>query len=122
MTEILAFKDIHRAYVRGVNVLQGVSFSLGQGEVVGLLGKNGAGKTTLLRIAMGMLEAQRGAVQLFGLDPRREPLAVKRRVGYVSEEQILPPFLSVRAVIALHRQLFPTWDDDLATQLPSIFK
>jgi len=121
MTEVLAFKDIHRAYVRGVNVLHGVSFSLGRGEVVGLLGKNGAGKTTLMRIAMGMLEAQRGTVQLFGLDPRREPLAVKRRLGYVSEEQILPPFLSVGEAIALHRRLFPTWDDDLASQLSARF-
>jgi ABC-2 type transport system ATP-binding protein len=122
MTEILGFKDIHRAYVRGVDVLHGVSFSLAQGEVVGLLGKNGAGKTTLLRIAMGMLEAQRGAVRLFGLDPRRELLAVKRRVGYVSEEQILPPFLSVDETIALHRRLFPTWDDDLAAQLSARFR
>jgi ABC-2 type transport system ATP-binding protein len=121
MSEILGFKDIHRAYVRGVDVLHGVSFSLAQGEVVGLLGKNGAGKTTLLRIAMGMLEAQQGSVRLFELDPRREPLAVKRRVGYVSEEQILPPFLSVGETIALHRRLFPTWDDDLAARLSARF-
>ena len=121
MTEILTFRDIHRAYVRGVNVLHGVSFSLEQGEVVGLLGKNGAGKTTLMRIAMGMLEAQQGMVRLFGLDPRREPLAVKRRVGYVSEEQILPPFLSVGEAIALHRRLFLTWDDELAAQLSARF-
>ena len=122
MTEILAFEDVHRAYVRGVEVLHGVSFSLRQGEVVGLLGLNGAGKTTLMRTAMGMLEAQQGAVRIFGLDPRVEPLEVKRRVGYVSEEQILPPYLRVGEVMALHRQLSPTWDDSLAAQLAARFR
>jgi ABC-2 type transport system ATP-binding protein len=109
----LEFTDIHRAYQRGVNVLKGLSFSVAQGEVVGLLGRNGAGKTTLMRIAMGMIEAQQGSVAVLGMDPRRQPLDVKRRVGYVSEEQILPPFLTIRQVIDLHRELFPTWDDNM---------
>jgi ABC-2 type transport system ATP-binding protein len=119
---ILDFKDIHRAYRRDTDVLHGVNFSLAAGEVVGLLGKNGAGKTTLMRIAMGMIEAQRGHVRLFGLDPRAEPLEVKQRVGYVSEEQILPPFLSVGEVIRLHRHLFPTWDAGLAAGLRERFR
>jgi ABC-2 type transport system ATP-binding protein len=119
---MLEFKDIHHAYRRGVNVLHGLSFAVEPGQVVGLLGRNGAGKTTLMRMAMGMIEVQRGHVTLFGLDPRREPLAIKRRVGYVSEEQILPPFLRVGEVLGLHRQLFPAWDDGLAAQLSARFQ
>jgi ABC-2 type transport system ATP-binding protein len=115
--KIMEFNNIHRAYTKGVNVLDGVSFSLAPGEVVGLLGKNGAGKTTLIRIAMGMLQPQDGSVRLFGLDPREDPVQVKKRVGYVSEDQILPEFLKVREVIKLHRGLFPTWDVDLERQL-----
>jgi ABC-2 type transport system ATP-binding protein len=61
-------------------------------------------------------------VRVFGLDPRQHPLEVKRRVGFVSEDQILPPFLTSDQVIDLHRQLFPTWDDDLARQLTSHFQ
>ncbi len=119
---IAEFHDIHRAYQRGVDVLRGVTFSVESGEVVGLLGKNGAGKTTLMRIAMGMLEVRKGHARLFGLDPRREPIEVKRRVGYVSEEQILPPFLKVRDVVDLHRGLFPTWDDGMARDLAERFQ
>jgi ABC-2 type transport system ATP-binding protein len=119
---VLEFHDIHRAFVRGEQVLDGVSFSLQPGEVVSLLGRNGAGKTTLLHIAMGMLAPQQGAVRVFGLDPRQQPLEVKRRVGFVSEEQILPSFLRVQDVIDLHRGLFPTWDDDLARQLGDQFE
>ncbi len=119
---ILDFTDIHRAYVKGSDVLAGVSFSVGEGEVVGLLGKNGAGKTTLIRIAMGMLEAQKGTVRVFGSDPREKPVDVKRRVGYVSEVQIIPPFLRVREVVEIHRELYPTWDDAMARDLAERFE
>ncbi|MEJ2721244.1 MAG: ABC transporter ATP-binding protein [bacterium] len=114
---IVEFNNIHRAYKRGVDVLHGVSFSVEKGEVVGLLGKNGAGKTTLIRIAMGMIEPQKGQVKLFSLGPREKPIEVKRRVGYVSEDQILPEFLKVKDVIRLHRGLFPTWDQTLEQEL-----
>jgi ABC-2 type transport system ATP-binding protein len=118
---VLEFNDIHRAYRGQDDVLRGVTFTLAPGDVVGLLGKNGAGKTTLIRIAMGMLDAQRGRVRVFGLDPRRDAVEVKRRVGYVSEDQILPDFLRVEDVIRLHRDLFPTWDRALETQLRERF-
>jgi ABC-2 type transport system ATP-binding protein len=117
----LELENVHRAYSSGTDVLKGVGFSLEEGEVVGLVGRNGAGKTTLIRIAMGMLEAQKGSVRVFGLDPRRDALEVKRRVGYVSEDQILPEFLTVEEVIRLHRGLFPTWDRELERQLRERF-
>jgi ABC-2 type transport system ATP-binding protein len=114
---VLEFHDVHRAFVRGVDVLDGIGFSVEAGEVVGLLGKNGAGKTTLLNIAMGMVEPQQGTVRVFGLDPRRDSIEVKRRIGYVSEEQILPSFMRVEKVVELHRSLFPAWDDAMAREL-----
>jgi ABC-2 type transport system ATP-binding protein len=119
---ILEMKGVHRSYVKDRPVLDGIDLNVAQGEVIGLLGQNGAGKTTLLRVALGLLEAQRGEVRVFGLDPRREPVEVKRQVGYVSEDQVLPPFLRVDEVLDLHRRLFPTWDDDLARTLSSRFK
>ncbi len=118
---VVEFNDIHRAYRRDAEVLRGVSFSLEAAEGVGLLGRNGAGKTTLVRIAIGMLEAQSGSVSMFGLDPRQQPLQVRRRVGFVSEDQVLPPFLTVSQVIDLHRGLFETWDDDLVRRLGERF-
>jgi ABC-2 type transport system ATP-binding protein len=118
---VLEFKDIFRAYQSGKDVLAGVSFAVRPGEVVGLLGRNGAGKTTLMRIAMGMLEPQKGYVRLFGLDPRKDPIEVKRRVGYVSEDQILPEFMKVEDAIRLHRGLFPTWDEKMERELSERF-
>lgn len=121
MMNIVEFSNIHRAYKRGVDVLKGVSFSVARGEVVGLLGRNGAGKTTLIRIAMGMIQPQQGDVRIFGLDPFTDPVEIKKRVGYVSEEQILSDYLRVDDVIDLHRGLYPEWDSDYERELVERF-
>jgi len=119
---ILEFNDIHRSYQRGEEVLSGVSFAIDEGQVVGLLGKNGAGKTTLINIAMGMIRAQKGSVSVFGLDPQESPVEIKRRVGFVSEQQVLPPHVRVEKVIQLHRELFPSWDAALESSLRERFQ
>jgi len=114
----LELNDIVRVFEHGTRVLDGVSLDVAPGEVVGLLGPNGAGKTTLIRIALGMLRPQGGTVRLFGVDPTEEPVEAKRRVGHVSEDQALPPYLRIRDVLGLHRDVFRgTWDDQLATEL-----
>jgi ABC-2 type transport system ATP-binding protein len=55
------------------------------GEVFGLLGPNGAGKTTTVLMILGLTEPTRGVVRVIGLDPTREPLGVKRKVGYLPD-------------------------------------
>jgi len=117
MTPVLEFRNISRCFKKGVPVLDGVSFSMAEGEVVGLLGRNGAGKTTLIHIAMGLLSPQGGAVRVFGISPAEDPVAVKRRVGYVSEDQILPARSTIAELIAFHRYLFDRWDGALERQL-----
>ncbi len=114
---VLRLSNIHRHFGRAEAVLRGVDKSVPQGQVVGLVGKNGAGKTTLLRIAMGMLKPHQGDVQVFGLNPWTEPVAVKRRIGYVGERQMVAAHLKVRDLIDVHRSLFPSWDEDLERSL-----
>jgi ABC-2 type transport system ATP-binding protein len=117
MIPILEFQNISRSFKKDVPVLNGVTFSMTEGEVVGLLGRNGAGKTTLIRIAMGMLFPHAGTVRVFGLSPTQDPVAVKKRIGYVAEDQVLPVGSSIAELIALHRYLFPSWDPALERQL-----
>ncbi len=69
--------------------LNGISFSVPQGEIFGLLGPNGGGKTTLFRILSTLLTPAEGRARLFGLDVAREPLAVRRRIGVVFQNQSL---------------------------------
>jgi ABC-2 type transport system ATP-binding protein len=63
-----------------------LSLQVRRGEIFGLLGPNGAGKTTTILMLLGLTEPTSGAARVDGLDPRREPLAVKRRVGYLPDD------------------------------------
>jgi ABC-2 type transport system ATP-binding protein len=62
-----------------------VSFSVGRGEIFGLLGPNGAGKTTTILMMLGLTDISEGGIRVLGFDPMREPLSVKRRVGYLPD-------------------------------------
>ncbi len=121
MTPVLEFLNVSRWYQKGAPVLDGVTFSVAESEVVGLLGRNGAGKTTLIHIAMGLLSSNGGEVRVFGLSPEKDPVAIKRRIGFVSEEQVLPPASSVGELIGFHRYLYGRWDDGLERQLMDRF-
>jgi ABC-2 type transport system ATP-binding protein len=70
---------------RGVTAVDGLSLDVPTGSVFGLLGENGAGKTTTLQVLLGLLAADAGRVDVLGLDPSRDGLEVRRRVGYVPE-------------------------------------
>ncbi len=71
-----------------------LSFEVARGEVVGFLGPNGAGKSTTLRMLTGFLEPSEGEIRVAGLDARKEPTEVKRRVGYMPEA--VPLYLDMR--------------------------
>ena len=62
-----------------------ISFGVGRGEIFGLLGPNGAGKTTTILMMLGLTEISEGGVRVLGFNPAREPLSVKRRVGYLPD-------------------------------------
>ena len=70
----------------GVAVVKAVSFSVARGEIFGLLGPNGAGKTTTILMLLGLSDISEGQARVLGHDPEREPLAVKRRVGYLPDQ------------------------------------
>jgi ABC-2 type transport system ATP-binding protein len=65
--------------------VESLDLTIHRGEVFGLLGPNGAGKTTTVLMLLGLTEPTRGVVRVLGLDPTREPLAVKRQVGYLPD-------------------------------------
>ena len=75
--------------------VDGISFSVQPGEVVGLLGPNGAGKTTTLRVLTGVLPATAGSVRLGGVDMAEDSLSARRRLGYLSESNPLYESLGV---------------------------
>jgi ABC-2 type transport system ATP-binding protein len=114
---VLSLQNIHRSFGVDRHALRGVSITCGAGEVIGLIGKNGAGKSTLLKVALGLLHADQGEVEVFGLDPWAHPVEVKRRVGFVPEDENVFVKAKIQQLLELHAALYPSWDDQLAQRL-----
>jgi len=82
-----------------------VSFAIGHGEVVGLLGHNGAGKTTIMKMLTGYLEPSAGSVRVNGIEVERDRLGVQAQMGYLPESLPLYPELSVADYLAYTAEL-----------------
>jgi len=70
----------------GVAVVKSISFTVERGEIFGLLGPNGAGKTTTILMLLGLSDISAGTARVLGYNPARNPLQVKRRVGYLPDQ------------------------------------
>jgi ABC-2 type transport system ATP-binding protein len=81
---VIAARDLTKRYGEAVAVNR-ISFGVEKGEIFGLLGPNGAGKTTTILMLIGLTDVSGGEIRVLGHDPAREPLAVKRRVGYLPD-------------------------------------
>ena len=100
---LVQFQDLTVSYGL-VQALAGVSGEFPAGPT-GLLGPNGAGKTTLLKTLLGFLDPDRGRMAAFGLDPTREPLEVRRRLGYMPEQDCHLPGMTASAFVAFAGEL-----------------
>jgi ABC-2 type transport system ATP-binding protein len=81
---VIETKNLSKRY-GSAKAVDGISFTVSKGEIFGLLGPNGAGKTTTILMLLGLSEISDGTARVLGHDPAREPLAVKRRVGYLPD-------------------------------------
>ena len=104
MASALALRDLAHAY-GGTPALRGVTLDVAPGERVGLLGVNGSGKTTLLRAVSTLLVPDAGTVTVGGADARRDPDAVRRRIGVVFQSPALDGALTVRESLELQAAL-----------------
>jgi ABC-2 type transport system ATP-binding protein len=82
---VIETTDLTKAYGNFIAVDK-LNLSIGEGEVFGFLGPNGAGKTTTILMLLGLTEPSSGIARICGYDPTREPLKVKRIVGYLPEK------------------------------------
>jgi ABC-2 type transport system ATP-binding protein len=84
MSAVIEARDLTKRYGEA-KAVDGISFSVARGEIFGLLGPNGAGKTTTILMMLGLTDVSGGEVRVLGLDPAREPLKVKGRIGYLPD-------------------------------------
>jgi ABC-2 type transport system ATP-binding protein len=99
---------------RRTEVLRGVTFRVERGKTFAFLGRNAAGKTTTIRMLLGLLKRDDGSIRVLGLDPSTEPLELRRRVGYLAEDQTMYGWMKVGEILSFVAPFYPTWDHDLA--------
>lgn len=93
-----------------------VNFDVHRGEIFGLLGSNGAGKSTTIRMLCGLLKPTSGTATVDGIDVGRDPEAVKRRIGYMSQKFSLYELLTVDQNIRFFAGLYGLTDDELQAE------
>ena len=113
-------KNISKSYGR-VKALNDVSFSVGQGEVFGLIGPDGAGKTTMFRILCTLLLPDGGTALVDGFDTVRQMKAIRRRVGYMPGRFSLYQDLTVRENLEFFATLFGTTVDEGYDSIKAIY-
>lgn len=101
---MIEVENVVKAYGQ-VRALDGVSFQIASGEIVGLLGPNGAGKTTIIKILTGYLQPDEGQVTVAGLDVLTQAHEVQARIGYLPETAPLYPELSVQHYLKMIAEL-----------------
>ena len=97
--------------------LQDLTLAVPTGSVMALLGSNGAGKTTTIKVVMNLLRPTTGSARVLGVDSRQLGEREFAQIGYVSENQKLPEWMTVRQLLDYCRPFYPTWDPALEAKL-----
>lgn len=113
---IIETQALTRRYGR-TEAVHELNLAVPEGSVFALLGSNGAGKTTTLKLLMNLLPPTAGNARVLGVDSRRLGVGELARIGYVSENQQLPLWMTVRQLLDYCRPFYPTWDRALEANL-----
>ena len=121
MNTVIDVADLACRYQR-VEAVAGISFTVEEGTVFALLGPNGAGKTTTIRALMNIIRPSSGEARVLGVDSRRLGRGELETIGYVSENQQMPRWMTLAELLAYCRPFYPTWDDALCRKLVDDFR
>ena len=108
-TPIIRANNLRKRYGKDSLALDGASFTIGTGRIVGLMGPNGAGKTTALKALLGLTPFD-GELTVLGLDPRRERDALMQDVCFIADVAVLPKWLRVSQALDYVAGVHPRFD------------
>ena len=120
MDHVVELREVRKEYKEFV--LDGISWQIPKGCIMGLIGPNGAGKTTTIKIIMNLIRADGGKVSLFGLDYRRNEKEIKNRIGYVGEEQYFYEDRTVAWTGRFVSRFYRNWDTNTFSRLLNEFQ
>ena len=121
MTAAIQTHDLTKRY-RSVRALDHVNLEVQEGAVYALVGPNGAGKTTGIKILMNLIGATSGEATVLGMDCKQIRGLSYRQIGYVSENQDIPEWMKVGALLKYLSEFYPTWDRQLEKALVKQFE
>jgi ABC-2 type transport system ATP-binding protein len=116
MTSAIETVDLTRRFGR-LEAVEALNLQVPIGSVFALVGPNGAGKTTTIKLLMKLIRPTHGRAFVMGADSRRLGPRAFERIGYVSENQRLPDWLTPDQLLDYIRPFYPTWDEDLCKKL-----
>jgi len=116
MSNVIETVDLARRF-RRQEAVDALNLQVPAGSIFALVGPNGAGKTTTIKLLMDLVRPTRGRAFVLGTDSRRLGPRDFQRIGYVSENQQLPDWMTPDQLLAYVRPFYPTWDDALSRKL-----
>jgi len=120
-TPVIQIENLAYAYGRA-EAVHDVTLNVQPGRCYGLFGRNGAGKTTTMKCLLNLLRPQRGQVRVFGLDPAKAEVAVKRRLAYVPDQVAFYPWMSVRETLDYLASFRERWNRKTEQELFERFR
>jgi ABC-2 type transport system ATP-binding protein len=122
MTEpAIKIEGLHFSYGRK-KVLEGVDLEVPKGSIFGFLGRNGSGKTTTIKTLLGLQKPQAGRCIVDGLDSVTQSLEVRKRVGFMAEDQQMYGWMTVGRIIKWVAGFYPNWDYTFTDELIEILR
>jgi len=120
-TPVIEIKDLTYTYGRA-EAVHGLNLTVQAGRCYGLFGRNGAGKTTTMKCLLNLLRPRSGTVRVFGLDPGRNEVEVKRRLAYVPDYIAFYPWMTVRETLDYLSSFRSHWNREIEADLLKRFR
>ena len=120
MKPIIETEGLRRHFGR-TEAVRELTFAVPEGSIYAFLGPNGAGKTTTIKMLLNILQPSMGSARILGVDSKDLGPRELAQIGYVSENQQLPEWMTVRQLIDYCKPMYPTWDDAFCEKLLKSF-
>lgn len=120
-TNAIEVSNLRKRYGKK-EVLRGINLAIPRGSLFGLLGRNGEGKTTTIKALLGLLKYDDGTINVLDMDPRRDAVKIRARVGYMAENQAMYDWMTIREIRRWVASFYPLWNDAFACELQKRFR
>jgi ABC-2 type transport system ATP-binding protein len=120
-TPVIEIKNLSRRYGQ-LEAVNGLNITVQPGRCYGFFGRNGAGKTTTIKCLLNLLQPTSGTARVFGLDPRRDEVAVKSRLAYVPDSVAFYPWMTVDDTLRFIASFRPRWNRAMEADLIERFQ